>query len=99
MMIKKLENYLDGVNNLPYIKQEQRDRLDWIIDNLASELSSMGITGNLNYVLYRLAKKLCRRYSDYAMLEGDVQSALREIYRKQVAPYENLKEKENGEIE
>jgi len=34
---------------MPYIPKEKRERLDWIIDNLAAELKTLGITGNLNY--------------------------------------------------
>lgn len=84
---------------MPYIPQEKRKRLDWIIDNLAAELGEMGITGNLNYVLFRLAKKICHRYSDYAAFEGDCQQSLKEIYRRFEEPYEDKKIKENGDVE
>ena len=73
---------------MPYIPKDKREKLDWIIDNLAAELESNGVTGNLNYVLFRLAKKICHRYKDYAAFEGDCQQALKEIYRRQTAPYE-----------
>ncbi len=84
---------------MPYIKQEQRDRLDWIIDNLASELETMGIKGNLNYILFRLAKRLCKRYADYSDFEGDAQQSLKEIYRRLESSYEDSKIKENGDVE
>ena len=84
---------------MPYIPQEKRERLDWIIDNLAAELGMMGITGNLNYVLFRLAKKLCYKYKDYAAFEGDCQQSLKEIYRRLEASYEDEKIKENGDVE
>jgi len=84
---------------MPYIPQENRERLDWLIDNLAAELSTMGITGNLNYFLFRLAKKICHRYKDYAAFEGDCQQSLKEIYRRLAAPYEDKKIKENGDID
>lgn len=83
---------------MPYIPIENRERLDWIIDNLASELEAMGITGNLNYVLFRLAKRLCKRYKDYANFEGDAQQSLKEIYRRLESKYEDKKIKENGDI-
>jgi hypothetical protein len=84
---------------MPYIKNKERDRLDWIIYNLAAELGEMGITGNLNYVLFRLAKKLCHRYKDYAAFEGDCQQSLKEIYRRLEAKYEDEKIKSNGDVE
>lgn len=67
---------------MPYIKQDQRDRLDRYIDNLASELQSSGLENNLQYVVFKIAKKLCKRYKDYAHFEGDVNQSLREIYRR-----------------
>jgi len=84
---------------MPYIKKENRERLDWIIDNLACELKTMGISGNLNYVIFRLAKKICKRYGDYASFEGDLQQSLKEIYRRLEIPYEDKKIKENGDVE
>jgi len=84
---------------MPYISKEKRRHLDWKIDNLAVELERLGITGNLNYVLFRLAKKLCRRYKDYAAFEGDCQQSLKEIYRRLEIPYEDKKIKENGDVE
>ena len=67
---------------MPYIKQTDRDRLDRYIDNLASELQTSGIENNLGYVMFNLAKKLCKRYKDYAHFEGDINQSLREIYRR-----------------
>lgn len=84
---------------MPYIPIEDRVRLDWMIDNLAAELIAQGITGRINYVLFRLAKKLCKRYKDYAAFEGDCQQSLKEIYRRLVAPYEDKKIIENGDVE
>lgn len=83
---------------MPYIPKKNRERLDWIINNLAAELNTMGITGNLNYVIFRLAKKICKRYGDYAALEGDLQQSLKEIYRRLEAPYEDEKIKINGDV-
>jgi hypothetical protein len=84
--------------NMPYIKEDKRKRLDWIADNLASELEAEGITGNLNYVLFKVAKRLCKRYKHYAQFEGDCQQSLKEIYRRLVAPYEDKKIAENGDV-
>lgn len=83
---------------MPYILKDKRERLDWIIDNLAAELKTLGITGNLNYVLFKLAKKICYRYKDYATFEGDCQQSLKEIYRRLEAKYEDEKIKTNGDV-
>lgn len=56
-------------------------------------------SGNLNYFLHKLAKDTCWSYEDYKNLEGECQQALREIFRRQVAPYEDKKIKENGDVE
>lgn len=84
---------------MPYISKEKREHLDFKIDSLAVELGLLGITGNLNYVLFRLAKKLCHRYKDYAAFEGDCQQSLKEIYRRLVAKYEDEAIKRNGDVE
>lgn len=83
---------------MPYIKKEDRKHLDSIIDTLAFRLELMGITGNLNYILFRLAKKICHTYSNYASFEGDCQQSLREIYRRFESDYEDEKIKENGDV-
>jgi hypothetical protein len=84
---------------MPYIVKDRRKSLDWIIDNLNSVFSMIGFTGNLNYVLYKIALRNCRCYKDYAAFVGELQMAQLEIYRKLCANYEDLKEIENGKIE
>lgn len=88
-----------GSDKIPYIKHNERERLDWLIDNMVSELDNLGITGNLNYILFRMAKKLCHRYKDFAAFEGDCQQSLKEIYRRLEASYEDKKIIENGDVE
>ena len=56
-------------------------------------------TGNLNYFLFKLAKKSCSCYADYAAFIGELEAAKLEIYRRQIAPYEDKKIKENGDVE
>ena len=83
---------------MPYITQDKRTMLDWIVDNLNAVFSMIGFTGNLNYVLYRLALKNCHCYKDYAAFIGELEAAKLEIYRKQCIPYENKKIIENGDV-
>jgi hypothetical protein len=83
---------------MPYIKKELRKEFDPIIDDMIDKLKQLGITGNLNYTLFRLAKHLCHRYKDYAAFEADVVKSLKEIDRRLFFPYENKKIEENGDI-
>ena len=83
---------------MPYIKKDRRHMFRFPIDVLSHALDGLGVTGNLNYVLYNLAKKHCTNYASYAAFIGELEAAKLEIYRKLVAPYEELKEKENGSI-
>ena len=82
---------------MPYIKLEERQRLDWIVDNLIAAIDSQGMTGNLNYVLFRIAKRYCKRYKDYAAFIGEIEACKLEIYRRLAAPYEDKKIDENGD--
>jgi len=84
---------------MPYIKQERRTGLDHLISWINTTFTQIGLTGNLNYVLYRLAKANCTNYASFAAFIGELESAKLEIYRKLVAPYEEQKESENGSIE
>lgn len=90
---------MNGCNNMPYIpNKERRKELDTISDQLVYSLNKIGIKGNLNYFLFRTFKHLWRNYADYSNWEGDCQGSLRELYRKLVAPYEDSKIEENGDI-
>lgn len=55
--------------------------------------------GNLNYFMFKLAKDTCHDYGDYEKFFGSTVMGLFEIYRRQVAPYEDKKIKENGDVE
>jgi hypothetical protein len=84
---------------MPYIKKENREKLDPIIHALSIACLKLGVTGNLNYILYKLALRNCRSYTQYAAFIGELEAAKLEIYRRQIAPYEELKIEENGDIE
>ena len=84
---------------MPYIKVERRKKLNWIIDNLNAVFSDIGFVGNLNYVLYKIALRRCRCYADYAAFIGELEAAKLEIYRRQIAVYEELKMSQNSGIE
>jgi len=84
---------------MPYIPDYAlRIQLDLISDKLINVLKVKGITGNLNYFIFRTIKHLCKRYANYAHFKGDLLEALTESDRRHLAPYEDKKIKENGDV-
>lgn len=84
---------------MPYIPNEtMRRALDEIV-KLFRKRSVFKITGNLNYFLFKLAKESCDNYASYRDFIGELEAAKLEIYRRQIAPYEDKKIIENGDVE
>ena len=84
---------------MPYIKQENRDELSEAYESLKKALDNIGYTGNLNYILYRLAKYSCKNYRHYRDFIGELESAKLEIYRRLVSKYEDDAIERNGDVE
>ena len=85
---------------MPYIKPEVRDRLEPHLYQLFSEMNE-DPAGTLNYVVTRLVdlwigQKPC--YGLYNAAIGVLECAKIELYRRQVAPYEDEKREENGDV-
>ncbi len=84
---------------MPYIKQERRAALDPHIKALAADVTT---EGELNYCIYKLSCLLIERmgesYDNYSMCGSAMEHAKLEWYRRRVAPYEDKKIKENGDI-
>jgi len=88
----------------PYIKQEERKRFEWVIDNLVAllEENPEAVAGNLNFVITSVLKRLIaknRRYKTMNDLIGALECIKLELYRKVCAEYEDLKESENGSVQ
>jgi len=88
---------------MPYIKMETRKKFDWIIDNLIAALAedSENISGNLNYCITVVLKRLIeknKRYKTMNDLIGSLECIKLKLYRRVVAPYENEKIAENGDV-
>ena len=81
---------------MPYIKDYQRKALDPIVEDLADHVKP---TGALNYILFAYAKKIKPSYNHYKELIGELHCTITEIERRLLAPYEDKKIKENGDIE
>lgn len=82
---------------MPYIKPTDREFLDTTPVDQLDALRA----GELTYLLYRLMVNSLpadAKYHDYAMILGCAESAKQEFYRRKVAPYEDQKIQENGDV-
>ena len=86
---------------MPYIKNEDRDRLDKKINELSELINSDSRAGELNYIITKLLLKNtgAGKYQDYNELIGMLECAKQEFYRRHIAPYEDEKIIENGDVE
>lgn len=93
---------------MPYIKQEQRNELDKLIDDFANKVKEMNAKnpeqtrdGLLNYSFTRILNQVFSdaRYHDFNEVIGMLECCKLEYYRKYAAPYEDIKENENGPVE
>jgi len=84
---------------MPYIKQEDRERLDPLIEAL---LPNILTAGDLNYVITVLCHEIVahkgQSYSLYNELVGVLECAKLELYRRKIAKYEDHKILENGDV-
>lgn len=87
---------------MPYIKQEEREHWISIIEEFEKKLTIPFGPGDLNFILtciclsYISNRKKC--YSTYNEVMGVLESMKQEIYRRSIAPYEDTKIKENGDL-
>jgi len=79
---------------MPYIKQEQRKNIDMHSEPVNA--------GELNYsITASLIEYINRKGLNYQTINdivGALEGAKLEFYRRVVAPYENVKIKENGDV-
>ena len=94
---------------MPYIKNEQRKELEPELGALIQKMLSMpeflsnGRAGILNYVITVLIDSAYgplsdAKYKDYNEAIGMLECCKLEFYRKAAAPYEDIKEKQNGKV-
>ncbi|MFX1588571.1 MAG: DUF6899 family protein [Promethearchaeota archaeon] len=82
---------------MPYLNDKKlRKRLNAIILGYGHNLKEKGA---LNYLLFKFAKIHCHDYNDFKNLMGELEMCKQEIYRRLAAPYEDIKIKENGDVE
>lgn len=80
---------------MPYIKQEQRDEIQFSI--------APKDAGEFNYLITELAIQFLHRngkprYQDMNDIIGALEGCKLELYRRLVAPYEDQKIYENGDV-
>jgi len=86
---------------MPYIKDSDRRRIEDIY-NLHNLGASCNTAGELNYTFTRILKGYLsakgKRYQNINDIIGALESAKLELYRRTVAPYEDIKIVENGDV-
>ena len=90
---------------MPYIKPENRERYKKALDELVfllDQCNEDNIEGETNYVITTIMKRLFgHKYIKYRHLNraiGILECAKLEFYRRTVAPYEDKKIEENGDV-
>lgn len=84
---------------MPYIKQPHRPLFEESIQKIGNYLDT---PGDMNYVITKLAIEYMHRhgrsYTTFNAIEGAIQCASKEFYRRVIVPYETQKMVENGDV-
>jgi len=90
---------------MPYIKPESRDKLEqWLLDSETIGMFGCGIhdAGELNYVFSCIIRGYLaqhgKKYQTMNDVVGVLDSSKAEFQRRIVAPYEDRKIEENGDV-
>lgn len=85
---------------MPYIKQSQRQNLSYLTEALKD--GTIDNAGELNYILTKMCIDYLEHsapgYQSYNDVIGALEGAKLEMYRRRVAPYEDKKIIENGDV-
>lgn len=89
---------------MPYIKQEDRQRISIPVKNILAP--GVRTVGDLNYAITLLCHEFLTHlhddqkvgYADYNSVVGVLESAKLEFYRRMIVPYEDTKIQENGDV-
>lgn len=87
---------------MPYIRQEYREIVEnplydlWV---LIVRIPKQDRAGVLTYIIYKLLIDLhINKFVDFATHLGILDTVGKEFYRKVIAPYEDEKIQENGDV-
>ena len=87
---------------MPYITHDERTRLDVVTGAIDAAITDKTSAGELNYLVSHLAKAYIgakgMRYEHLNAAVGALESAKAEFQRRVVAPYEDKKIVENGDV-
>ena len=86
---------------MPYITKERRGTIDCRLHLFTDYIHDLS-AGDLNYIFSKIVWSEFDKNPNYAKaneLMGMLQGVQAEFYRRKVAPYEDEKLKENGDIE
>ncbi|MFC1757096.1 DUF6899 family protein [Patescibacteria group bacterium] len=82
---------------MPYIKPEDRPRMDKVVQAMVE--AGTEANGDLNYVLFKFCReRVPPSYNAYKNFIGELRQCAAEIERRMLAPYEDEKIKENGDV-
>ncbi|MDO8517414.1 MAG: hypothetical protein Q7S33_04810 [Nanoarchaeota archaeon] len=88
---------------MPYIKQEKRKELDALVDETIAKINALDDKdkdGCINYMFTRILKNTySQSYFNYNRIMGVLECVKQEFYRRVIGPYEDLKIKENGDVQ
>ncbi len=87
---------------MPYILPEDRLKLKPVADAIADAIDATTSAGDLNYLMSLMAKAYVDakglRYEHLNAVVGALDSCKAEFQRRVVAPYEDTKIAENGDV-
>jgi hypothetical protein len=88
---------------MPYIKPKYRSDIDKLLEPLLEHLSTLPLEkqdGVFNYTVTSIMKSLYSEdnYFTYNRSMGSLSALQEEWYRRKIAPYEDRKAKENGDV-
>jgi hypothetical protein len=88
---------------MPYIKPKYRPEIDKLVAPLVEHIASLPLEkqdGAFNYAVTKLLKGLYNdgTYFTYNRSAGALSAVSQEWYRRAIAPYEDDKIKENGDV-
>ena len=82
---------------MPYIKKSHRPKMNYVVDVMRKE--QVYPDGKLNYVLFKYCKEtIIPSYNNYKNYIAELNECAEEIRRRFLAPYEDEKIKENGDV-